>query len=408
MAPAAPTRDANATLASYQAIHARVVGRLRRNRLHGTDRVVIFVARDGRWGPGERLSGGIADRMTGMMTAYAISLATDAAFLVDWPGLHHYFDSPLDLWYNASRELGTRHLNELPGFCTRNYTRVNYARFVASANSSGVTLVRASRGIIGSLSLKGPEPPLIRKLAPVKAMLESMGLTLATAYSTLFHSVLRPSTYLRETFEPIRSVLEQAQIRIMIQIRAGDEYITGSSSIVALPPHLRSFFDCAAQVEIHASPNKTAGPEPDTELHSGLSDATPRVVWFLMTDSADVRRHALKSSHLWTRARIVTNLDSQPIFYEDYDKDRQGMHDPLLDVFGEQWLGSLCNRWVVSAASGLGMQAAFRSLDGDMLDGNLHVLDNHLQGHRTIRNGSSNGCWPPTPLPVAAHMWSQI
>ena len=89
----------------------------------------------------------------------------------------------------------------------------------------------------------------------------------------------------------------------------------------------------------------------------------------------------------------------------------------LLEVAGEQWLGSLCQHFVVSITSGLGVQSAFRS---KRAAGRLHVLQNAkvdgvgVRGtdgqHRSVmaEHSMRPHCWPPTPLHKAARYWSGV
>ena len=84
----------------------------------------------------------------------------------------------------------------------------------------------------------------------------------------------------------------------------------------------------------------------------------------------------------------------------------------LLAVAGEQWLGSLCDHFVVSLTSGLGVQAAFRS---GVLSGRLHVLQNRkdnaagaADAENLRKHEMKTSCWPAITPEVASRLWSEI
>ena len=155
--------------------------------------------------------------------------------------------------------------------------------------------------------------------------------------------------------------------------------------MTVLSPHARNlataFFTCASLIEEAAMTSAAAGAaavstSPDsrpsrsnntiqrskilTHHNSGMrifgAAAVPYtgVLWYLMTDSADIKeyaRHKYGSKILMHDSKLINMLGNK----QGYDMRS------FADVIGEQWCGSLCDYFVTSASSGLGMQAAFRS-----------------------------------------------
>ena len=104
-----------------------------------------------------------------------------------------------------------------------------------------------------------------------------------------------------------------------------------------------------------------------------------------MTDSHDLRREA---QHAYGETKVITHFGTVNYFG---NLKKQGM----TSVLGEQWLGTLCDAFVISNSSGLGLQASMRSVAWErgnnsqpvVYFGNQCVRVNHIDKLMTFFSG---------------------
>ena len=362
-----------------------------------TVKALVFMVREGEWGgPGVNatrgFSGGFADRITGLISMFALCIATNTAFFVDWPGLDEVFEigsGGLRVLVDASRLQRNHGLVEVP--VRQGEWKV--AALERKLRSSPITIVRSDHGALGR-AFEASSSPMNGRFGTYRRMglaLRDIGLDLETAFPRLLGHLFAPSKQLREAFATEAQVLSNPKAhKIMVQIRTGDrvlQQIPGDNMLhppIILPAH-RRFFECAEEV----ARGSAGGAAADTII-------------YLMTDSAQVREYA-RARYAHKRMKLLLPpASSRPALFHSYA--RQG----LLSVAGETWLGTLCDYFVVSLTSGLGFQAAFRSGRGE---GRLHVLQNEKDnnaGTEELLLGMNTSCWPAVPLVAAAQTWSEI
>eukprot|EP00603_Paraphysomonas_imperforata_P003907 CAMPEP_0114438882 /NCGR_PEP_ID=MMETSP0103-20121206/14874_1 /TAXON_ID=37642 ORGANISM="Paraphysomonas imperforata, Strain PA2" /NCGR_SAMPLE_ID=MMETSP0103 /ASSEMBLY_ACC=CAM_ASM_000201 /LENGTH=247 /DNA_ID=CAMNT_0001609551 /DNA_START=20 /DNA_END=760 /DNA_ORIENTATION=- len=173
-------------------------------------------------------------------------------------------------------------------------------------------------------------------------------------YGCLFDYLFSPGEPLRSSFsEEVARLGDPRVLKVLVQIRAGDQQI-GQAGDGELGRHAANlataFFNCAQAVEEAA----LARDREQTGAAGGKEKFSGGAIWYLMTDSSAIKEYARRqfgSKVLMHDSRIVNMLGNT----DGYDLQA------FSDVIGEQWCGSLCDFFVTSSTSGLGMQAAFRS-----------------------------------------------
>ncbi|GAA5903418.1 hypothetical protein JCM6882_006543 [Rhodosporidiobolus microsporus] len=271
------------------------------------------------WCPEESECGGLADRMLGMTSTFLFALLSDRAFVATWDHpvpLSLLFGSPFVDWSEpvyaalplvSPKEGGPpQHplhgnetlLNEKETIVAHNggldtdkaeelVRRLMRERAGDLAGKEWIRLDRPNRGIaLSSFSHRA----LLPRLA-------SLGLTPSTIYAQLVHFLFRPKLEVLLFINEYTSLFALPSVfAVGIQVRTGDAFMTYRRH--------RHFFDCANEVyETYASPSL-------------------RPLYFLITDSASLRRSAL--SALPDRV-VVSGLVQH--------------HNELRDAGGKAWTG---------------------------------------------------------------------
>jgi hypothetical protein len=398
---AASDRSWSSWSSRYAALHRSAREALTTGRLASpaSVRALIFMVREGEWGGSGRnatrgFSGGFADRITGLVTMFALCIATQTAFFVDWPGLEGVFDigrGGLPVWFNASHLKRNHALVELPV----RQGEWKLAALERRLHSNPITVVRNDHGALGkAFEAASASPGKFGTYRRIGIALRDLGLDLESAFPRLFDHLFAPAKGLREAFSTQVQELSDPSVRkILVQIRTGDRALREASydgtftSQTLLPAHLR-FFECAEEVA-------------RLPFRSYSSRAAETII-YLMTDSAHIRAFA-RSRYAHKRMRLLLPpASSSAVLFHSYT--RAG----LLSVAGDTWLGTMCDEFVVSLTSGLGFQAAFRS---GRAEGRLHVLQNdkdNNNGEEELHLGQNKSCWPTVSLAAAAQIWSNI
>jgi hypothetical protein len=271
------------------------------------------------------------------------------------------------------------------------FTSENEYRLERLLHTRRITVVRNGRGFITQLFDEG-------KYA---TRLSEWGLTRDNMYGCLFDYLFSAGPGLQKAFEEeVAQLADPHVLKVLVQIRAGDKQIGGNAGTLSRHTQnlVSAFFSCASAVEAAAlSRDREAGEK---------ANFTKGAIWYLMTDSSTIKAYARErygSKVLMHDSRIVNMLGNK----DGYDMQA------FSDVIGEQWCGSMCDYFITSSTSGLGLQAAFRSkhvhnrafpIDTKLLspDANVKVFSNasafqqsnHAErpGQRPKKNG------PPRPV----------
>ena len=300
---------------AYAGMHAREL-RAGASVGSGSRPCLIFMARDNV--VDGRLSGGFADRMTGLISSFAVAILANATFLIDWPDLARLFASPLGLqWHcpgcadDALRLPRTAKLH-FP-FQSRN---VSVPSVIAAVRfRARVTVIREARGQLHKLV---GHHVYAQQLA-------ALGLTRSSAFRELHAALFAPTPFLIDRFEPELRALRSTQPSVALQMRLGDLQIKNSA--VSLKDYEASFA-CARAL-------------------------APGAIIYLMSDSQSLKEQATAVYG----STVVAHMDRKeaPSLYHNYSVGA------LTGVAGDQLIARQCDYHVVSERSGLGLQAFFLS-----------------------------------------------
>ena len=214
-------------------------------------------------------------------------------------------------------------------------------------------------------------------------LFEQLNLRIDNVYKCLFDELFRPTAWMQRQFrEEIRRLSDGKRsdnglaalaglhvdedviaalppapapdhLRILIQIRAGDDAIKQqdrwtkaalsdddlvSKAEALLPEALLNFFRCAEYIEGDGWAKGKAS----------------RVTWYIMTDHLGVRRYARAR---YPERALVRVGEVFHTGWPDHQTETKGFRSAV----GEWWLGGLADAFCITATSGLGSQAAFRS-----------------------------------------------
>ena len=230
-----------------------------------------------------------------------------------------------------------------------------------------ITVVRNSRGHIMDLFKEGKYPK----------RLKYWGLTRDNMYGCLFDYLFSPGSNLQRDFKAeVEKLTDPDTLKILVQIRVGDDQIgKGVSNLSTKARNLATaFFACASLIEEAVSFSKVfPANSTGTASDSNIKIKQPvmqysNAVWYLMTDSKSIKKFARDKygdKVIMHDSKIINMLKNT----EGYDLQS------FSDVIGEQWCGSLCDYFVTSSNSGLGLQAAFRS---KQVDGKGFPIDTNI------------------------------
>ncbi|KAJ3167393.1 hypothetical protein HDU88_002315 [Geranomyces variabilis] len=210
-----------------------------------------------------------------------------------------------------------------------------------------------------------------------------MGLRPETAFRCVFNYLFHPRSNVEALMAPLRAEIHQpGTLVIGIQIRLGDRSF--SEGPVGPVDQYDPYFHCARDIQ--------------------LSRAVPgqRVVWYLITDSMQLRHHAkLKFGTL-----LITDLENEATHSalscvetgneaSESCIDKKG-NNPLDTAFADMLLFSEADFHVITKNSGFGQQGAW--------------MHRHTARHIYVVDGQPRKCgiWDADPLEDVASNWSGL
>lgn len=284
------------------------------------------------------MSSGLADCLSGVVTAFYFSLLTDRAFKIAdkrWPLVYNRVS--VDWFEERSFEYFANESNfneSKTAIIKENYVqkgkKILFAAFASkslkSVHSDFTTiLIRTHFGLTHKLF---DNPHHYRELY-------AMGLRPETAYGCALSFLFEPWPSVMAPIASIISKLDQTDPGFIgIQIRVGDQAFRNKTLHVNLSSYL-PFIQCAEKIEQIAYSNNS------------------RVKWYLISDSLHVRRQA---QQLYPH-KIVTSI-TDALSNMRFDQKDAGMSLAV----AENWLFSSAQYFVISPRSGFGRSAAVRSM----------------------------------------------
>jgi hypothetical protein len=172
-----------------------------------------------------------------------------------------------------------------------------------------------------------------------------MGLTPVNIFGCLFDYLYRPTPATMALVSPLLpQLLDPTTFKVGLQIRTGDEHLEGHKQPKQFEDAFE-WFHCAKVVEQHWKP------------------PGQKSVWFLLTDSQDIRRGAVK----YLGDQVVTMRDAMlaHTLYVPSGADDSKAARILRFAAAETWLFSLMDVHVISQLSGFGRMGAMMSGNWD-------------------------------------------
>ena len=306
-----------------------------------SDGVRLLVSGVYRWS-------GVTDRLSAVSGLYLIALLTGRVLLLDsdWPDIQRVLLSPLSL------------SSELVIPLLRHPLLSNLTQLVPVTDIGPITDGHDSEwpeGIILISSIKGIIIRLLTESVDYSPQLRSLGLTVENAVGCVAHSLftLRLSVLLHQfAYEfVIRQLITPFTQSVGIQIRSWHDHIylhndnSSRNDISTLTAFgTQGFFHCAMDYS-------------DTLR---LQHPTHRILWFLVSDDADIRMAAVRR---WGSDRVLSLVSAEMLGHSNaVDLDLGYLY--LRHALAEQWIFSLCEFAVLSQASGYGRWPALLALRG--------------------------------------------
>lgn len=293
-------------------------------------------------------SSGLADTLIGTITVFLFALLTDRAFQVWHPELRleDAYSQPSVNWTHAPADEGSTvrwmltplGASEQPKYFTADEmawfdaTVLDALRFKDPAEVSGgaphIEFV-THFGLVLPLF----DNPFVRR------RLYQMGLRPDTAFGCAFNYLFEPHA---EVLKPYAAILREVSnphiLKIGVHIRLGDEVFGNDTLSEHLIAKADPFLDCAQQIE------------------SSLAVHGQPVKWILFSDSTALRQH-IRAAY---PGKVVT--PEQGSAQHVLKSKGGGGAQSVRTAVAENWLLGQVDAFVLTAISGFGRIAVFRSL----------------------------------------------
>ena len=295
---------------------------------------------------------GIADRITGLATVFMWALASKRAFQVgNVPGLRPLedaFESPSINWTRPQdpdwvlepllENAALRQFND--SVFPHAFAAVNLIGSRSDEMFDGDLLMHHSVARVILVSTNRGRTVRLFDHPSFTEALEGTGLSADTAFGCFVNYLFKPLSEDFEHLQPQHSLANnQELIKIGIQVRVGD---ASMHSALALQD-FEEFFSCARQIEHFISHHERS------------------VIWVLVSDSQHLRTLAVaRYGHKIVTADVAPEHSAKESSV--CEADCQVSLDGFRTAAGEWWLLGTCDFYVISADSGFGRTAAFRSL----------------------------------------------
>eukprot|EP00898_Chlorokybus_atmophyticus_P000900 jgi/Chlat1/1810/Chrsp135S02128 len=314
--------------------------------------------------------GGFSDRLTGMVTAFMFALVTNRAFLLDWPRAERAFYSPHINWGYTSKVFLRPEKDEGMPNMPANPTKPQWGSNVSWEHESarvglynwhgcdirrrhwncggafGGHLGNLSTGLMedvavmtmdsGAVSMAFREPALAR-------LLGEKGLKAETAFSCFLHFIMRPAPTVRARFQDWVSLLDDPNVfSIGIHIIVPAKWMVYNTEV-----RLKDFDEKGTQYYAYFRSAE--------ELAAAYAKPGQRVVWFLATNSANLKVKAMRN---YPDKLIATPVRPGPVdrtVASHLTEDQ--LHENLIGAVGDWWLLSKCDFLVMRRGSGFAKTA---------------------------------------------------
>lgn len=297
---------------------------------------------------------GLADSLVGATTAFYIAALAGAEFHMRFSASD---DDPSFLWAFEPNCFDALNENEWVGAMSNMYTHLSFdifhlpSDFARVVESGDVRELWGGKTVLSLHTHVGLVHKLLRN-PRYAGQLAASGLNAHNAFAEAYHFLLRPRAAGLARFRgELTALADTSMVRIGIHVRTGVHY---DRSFEADAPELgvadfAPFFDCAREVS-SALVSLRVG---------GVALETPRVQWFLLSDSVALRNDAER--------RLPETLVARTAGIDVRHSRTSTLSTPhavnvtcasFLDAAMEHWLFGLADAHVVSQWSGFGRTGA--------------------------------------------------
>ena len=363
---------------AYAALHAKLVA-------EPSPRLLVFDA---------FANGGLADRLTGLMTVLVLAILTDRALAIDWPSFDAALRTPRIDTAAALKlaQAGSTLTNETRQIRWINSNRLNLREQVDTDLdelwSERVVVIQSNRGFTQGLltSAQHAASAAARHLSPTNAQ-----------YGCLVNFLLRPTEGTLARLQPLHDALVSAHaseaVTIGVHVRTGDASFTPQINTGAAARSARELYATHAFIFEHAvelakkmlearmrlraerrALSRGDGRElaaltlDDKEL---ASEVARRARYVILGDSPALRQYAAK--HLGEHSALYWgNISGSEMVSVGHVARQPKDVVALQAAVAEHWLYAGCDAFVFSSHSGYPRTAAARALRDDTIHTCFH------------------------------------
>ena len=396
---------------AYAKVHARQLASAR-------PRIAVFSAVG---------NGGLADRLTGLMTVLLLAILTDRAIAIDWNGYEQALKTPRVDAFKAMKLARAAPSSDVRRLQWLNANRVALRNLTESV-SGGLDELWPERVLIFQTN-RGFTQGLLGSAAHAQAV-SSRGLNSTNAqFGCLFNFLLRPTSGSRTRVAPLIDAITAAKARgdyiVGVHVRTGDQTFSratgggaagaaasGSSGAEQLYASLRFIFEYAERLGrerlVHLDAAQAA-QQPQTQtpqapaLPASPTPAGRQVRFVLLGDSPALRRHA---AIIYGRERVLYYGGDEDMsdstgggsggsgsnggvaighVAKQLGANEEEKLATLQSAVGEHWAYSGCDAFVYSSHSGYPRTAAARAMRDDAIHTCFHYTGRTFNPQSTVR-----------------------
>ena len=299
-------------------------------------------------------NGGLADRLTGMMTALLLAVLSDRALAIDWPGHELAFQMPR--FGDGSNAHLVAHARATPANSMRRVEWLNKNRkqLLQLMTSDALRKVWPER-VVALRSNRGFTQGLVNAPSLADAV-AARGLTSRNAqFGCLFNFLLRPTEAVLEPLAPLLAAMRRPDsVTVGVHIRTGDSAFVDE-------PNADADAQRARGARLFAEHRFILEFADGLAARLAAAYSPPRTARLLLLgDSQSLRAHA---AEVYGEKLLLSNASVGHVARQQ---------TALLSAVGEHWLYGYAHAFAYSSHSGFPRTAAARAMRDDALHTCFH------------------------------------
>ncbi|ORZ15368.1 hypothetical protein BCR42DRAFT_416951 [Absidia repens] len=354
---------------------------------------VSYVCQEDPMHRGSRSCGGLADRMSGMISTFFYALMTNRGFFMNWQegdptSLESVFEKPTINWSFDPEDMKQLYKSDSLGFQSVNTLNFNWEKIRAAMFPDGPIQDFNELWTSKYVEVKSNRGYIIRTFehsTRYTDTLNEMGLTKTNSFRCILDYLLRPKTGARRFINAYKQLFQMDSVlSIGLQIRTDDQAMAHPEDDTNNFETWNYFISCANDL-------RDAKRQPHHK----------RVVYFLLTDSNKLRQEFVAMNNNQTlrdryikddqTSMVVTGLPIEHIEAKtvktkfdanitDSDSDHERLLAGVNSAVIDNWLLSYTDYRLISR-QGFGKMAAFHANDPrstislPRVDSKEHVVD---------------------------------